>query len=87
LLRIPGGEVTATLEGHPDPVYDLLFNSAGDKLFSASHDGVVRVWDLAGNQLPSVNAVAEVLGFGLSPDGSWSNDPPMGRQALGPARW
>jgi WD40 repeat protein len=70
LLGLPGGQVIATLEGHPDPVYHLQFDHAGHRLFSASHDGLVRIWDLAGNQLPGVNAVAEVLGFGLSPDDS-----------------
>jgi WD40 repeat protein len=70
LLDIPGGELRATLEGHPDPVYHLKFSHAGDRLFSASHDGFVRIWDSAGNPLPPVNAAGEVVGFGVSPDDS-----------------
>ncbi len=70
LLGLPGGNVMATLDAHPDPVYDLLFNTASDRLFSASHDGVVRMWDMAGNQVGSVSGGGEVLGFGLSPDDS-----------------
>jgi len=60
----------ATLTGHPDYVYDLRFSPAGDRLYSASHDGVVRVWDMQGNLVSSVEAGGEVLGLGISPDGS-----------------
>lgn len=70
LIRLSDRETIATLTGHPDLVYDLRFSPAGDRLYSASHDGVVREWDLDGNLLSSIDAGGEVLGMGVSPDGT-----------------
>ena len=70
LIRVSDQQRVATLTGHPDYVYDLRFSPAGDRLYSASHDGVVRVWDMQGNLVSSVEAGGEVLGLGISPDGS-----------------
>jgi WD40 repeat protein len=70
LVRLSDQQPLATLTGHPDLVYDLRFSPAGDRLYSASHDGVVRVWDLEGNLLSSIEAGGEVLGIGVSPDGN-----------------
>ena len=70
LIRVTDQQPMATLTGHPDYVYDLRFSPAGDRLYSASHDGVVRVWDMQGNLISSVEAGGEVLGLGISPDGS-----------------
>jgi hypothetical protein len=70
LIRLSDKKILADLSGHPDPVYDLQFSPAQDRLFSASHDGLVRIWDLDGEQLASIDASGEVLGFGLSGDGS-----------------
>ena len=70
LIRVSDQQPVATLTGHPDFVYDLRFSPAGDRLYSASHDGVVRVWDMQGNLVSSVEAGGEVLGLGISPEGS-----------------
>ena len=70
LIRLSDQEVLATLIEHPDPVFDLRFSPTGDRLFSASHDGLVRIWDLSGKRLASIETGGEVLGIGLSWDGS-----------------
>lgn len=70
IMRLADQGVLATFSGHPDPVYDLSFDSGGDRLFSASHDGTVRIWDLAGKELGAIQPGGEVLGFGVSPDGA-----------------
>ncbi len=63
LLRLADHKLLATLEGHQDVVYDLRFSPLGDRLFSGSHDGTVRIWDDNGNQLSSIQASGEVLGL------------------------
>lgn len=69
-VRLSDQKILVDLSGHPDPVYDLQFSPAGDKLFSASHDGLVRIWGLGGESLAPIEAGGEVLGIGLSGDGS-----------------
>lgn len=71
LVQVDEGTVRSTLVGHPDPVFDLRFSPVGTELFSASHDGTVRVWDtVAGSALPPFEVGLEVLGIGVSPDGA-----------------
>ena len=68
LLNFLDPSITVDLIGHPDPVFDLRFSPESDKLYSASHDGLVRVWNLDGKQISAIEAGGEVLGFGLSRD-------------------
>ena len=76
LLRLWDGRLLATLKGHTAAVTRLKFSPGGDRLYSASHDTWVRVWDLKGNQLRAFqpagadNLPSPVLGLGLSPDAS-----------------
>lgn len=70
LVDLSSQNILATLKGHPDPVYHLKFSPTGDQLFSASHDGQVRIWDLNGNLLAAIQTGGEVLGFGISKNGS-----------------
>jgi WD40 repeat protein len=44
-----GGRV-ATLEGHSDRIYSVVFSPSGDQLASASNDGQARVWELRPGQ-------------------------------------
>ena len=75
LIRVLDQTFIHTLAGHTDMVTALKFSPAGDKLFSASHDTWVRIWDLDGKQLDAYQPTgaddlpSEVLGFGISPDG------------------
>ncbi|HJR80698.1 MAG TPA: hypothetical protein VJ821_11545 [Anaerolineales bacterium] len=70
LIQVSDGQVLHTLEGHTNSVFKLRFSPAGDKLFSASHDGSVRIWDTDGNELQVIETGGEVLGIGISSDGA-----------------
>ena len=71
LIRVSDEKVLHTLVGHTGPITKLRFSQSGDRLFSASQDGWVRVWDRNGEP---VNAFqpggGEVLGIGVSSDGT-----------------
>ena len=69
LLRISDQEVLHTLSGPTEWVTKLRFSPDGNLLVSASHDHRVRVWNLQGEELRSLQA-GDVLGIGISPDGS-----------------
>lgn len=70
LIQVPSGRLMNTLEGHTDIVSKLRFSPSGDKLLSASHDGSVRVWDSKGNLLQAMEVGSEVVGIGISFDGT-----------------
>ena len=70
LIRLSDQLVSHIFEGHPDAVYHLRFSPSGDRLFSASHDGWVRIWGTDGTRLPSIDTGREVVGFGVSQDGT-----------------
>jgi WD40 repeat protein len=70
LIKLSDHSVASTLEGHPDPVYHLRFSPSGDRLFTTSHDGLVRIWGIDGQQFPPIDIGREVVGFGISHDGS-----------------
>lgn len=77
LIRLRDGHITATLTGHTQMVNALLFSPDGSRLYSASADHSIIVWDTQKKvQLtsfqPTFNAdnfPSEVLGLGISPDG------------------
>jgi WD40 repeat protein len=70
LVRVSDGKALHRLVGHTDPITKLRFSPLDNRLFSAAHDGWVRVWDSSGKL---VNAFqpggGEVFGIGLSADG------------------
>ncbi len=75
LIRISDKKLLHTLIGHTDVIGKLRFSPHGDRLYSASHDSWVRIWDLDGNLVgafqPTGGASSNgVLGIGISPDGS-----------------
>lgn len=76
LVRISNGEVLSTMPGHTDMVFKLRFSPSGDRLFSASHDTWVRIWEMNGEEVGAFQPTgaddlpSEVLGIGISPDGT-----------------
>jgi len=76
MIRISDKKPLHTLTGHTDLIGKLSFSPNGDRLFSASHDTWVRVWDMGGNLVHAFQPTGaldfpnEVLGIGISPDGT-----------------
>lgn len=75
LVQIADGQVVSIMPGHTNMVGKLRFSPSGDRLYSASHDSWVRVWDKEGNQVDAFQPLgadfpSEVLGIGISPDGT-----------------
>jgi len=75
LVQIADGQVVSIMTGHTNMVGKLRFSPSGDRLYSASHDTWVRVWDMEGNQVDAFQPLgadfpSEVLGIGISPDGT-----------------
>lgn len=83
LIRLMDGKLLHTLHGHTGPVTKLRFSSSGDRLFSASGDTWVRVWDRNGKLLDAFqpagadNLPNEIQGIGISPDGTMLGSVPF----------
>lgn len=75
LIRLDDQTLVKTMEGHTLPVLNLRFSHTGDRLFSASYDKSVRIWDRNGELLDTFvptgadNFPQEIEGIGISPDG------------------
>jgi WD40 repeat protein len=48
LFRVEDGALLRTLPGHGDRISKIAFSSDGARLHSASEDGTVRIWGVAG---------------------------------------
>ena len=70
LIQVSDGAVLQTLTGHTDLVSKLRYSYTGGRLFSGSHDGSVRIWDNQGKLLQAIQTNGEVLGIGISSDGT-----------------
>src|SRR5207249_4566491 len=73
LLRVPGGQPLAELEGHGDSVEAVAFSGDGSLLVSGSADGSVRLWRLQGEEFRRFLALpvpGPVKALALSRDGS-----------------
>lgn len=76
LVRITDQQVLATLQGHTNVVGKLLFAPDGERLYSASHDSWIKVWDQEGSEVSAFQPTgaddfpSEVAGLGISADGS-----------------
>ena len=88
LTRIADGKLLNSLEGHTGLVTKLRFSPRGERLFSASIDTWVRIWDRNGEPLDAFqptgadNLPNEIQGIGISPDGTLLGSVPFD----GPAR-
>jgi WD40 repeat protein len=70
-IQLSDSQRINTLEAHKNIITALKFSPTGDKLFSASHDNWVKIWDREGNLITSLlPGGLEVLGIGISPDGT-----------------
>ena len=76
LVRVSDQKILSTMQGHTDIVFKLRFSPSGDRLYSASHDTWVRIWDINGEEVGAFQPTgaddlpSEVLGIGISPDGT-----------------
>jgi WD40 repeat protein len=88
LIRMDDQTLVKTMEGHTLPTFKLRFSPTGDRLFSASYDTWVRVWDRNGEPLDAFQPTAandlpnDIQGIGISPDGTLLGSIPFD----GPAR-
>jgi WD40 repeat protein len=75
LIRLADGHLLKTMKAHTLQFLKLRFSSTGDRLFSASYDTWIRVWDRNGNVLDAIQPTAandlpnDIQGIGISPDG------------------
>ena len=61
------GEVSGTLKGHSLVVFAVAFHPDGKTLYSVSHDGTLRQWDIAsGKELRRLNEAAGWHGYSLA---------------------
>jgi WD40 repeat protein len=76
LIRISDHRILSTINGHTNSVGKLLFSPEGKRLYSASHDTWLKVWDLDGSAVGAFQPTgaddfpSEVAGLGISADGS-----------------
>ncbi len=76
LIRISDKKLLHTLIGHTDLIGKLSFSPDGERMFSASHDTWVRIWDMGGNLIHAFQPPGtlgypdQVLGIGISPEGT-----------------
>lgn len=71
LWRADDGQFIAALDAHTEPVWGLAFSPDGDRLFSASQDKTIKVWDVnTYRETLTLRGHADtVRGLALSPDG------------------
>jgi WD40 repeat protein len=73
LYRTSDWQLVATLAGHDDVVFSIVFSPESQRLASASFDKTVRVWDVASHKsLLRLDGHSDfVYGVAFSPDGKW----------------
>ena len=70
LINLSSETILEKLEGHTGIVTSIKFSSTGDRLYTASHDNYVRVWNTVDGSMVSeiLPGGGEVLGIGVSSD-------------------
>jgi|WetSurMetagenome_2_1015567.scaffolds.fasta_scaffold181179_2 WD40 repeat protein len=74
LVRVADQKPVKSIKVHEMPVLRLIFSSEGDRLFSASYDTWVRIWDRSGEPLDAIQPTAadglpnEIEAIAISPD-------------------
>jgi WD40 repeat protein/serine/threonine protein kinase len=65
------GKYVGVLEGHTSWISELIFSADGQRLFSASADQTIRVWDISEARcLDTLRGNDELWTLALSPDGA-----------------
>ena len=69
IIELYSSEILNTLTGHTGMVTAIKFSQSGDRLYSASHDNSVKVWEVDGSLVSEFYpGGGEVLGIGVTPD-------------------
>jgi WD40 repeat protein len=74
IVRLPGGETVADLEGHSQNVESVAFSKDGKLLASGAHDNSVRIWRRTGDDfqlhlvLPSRSRRVKAVRFNAAGD-------------------
>lgn len=69
LIDLDSGVGLSKLEGHTGMITAIKFSATGERLYTASHDNSVRVWNHKGSLVSEIlPSGGEVLGIGVSPD-------------------
>ena len=70
LIELSSETILKKLEGHTSIVTSIKFSVTGDRLYTASHDNYVRVWNTVDGSMVSevLPGGGEILGLGISPD-------------------
>lgn len=69
MWNLADGTSGPVLEGHCDRVSGIRFSGDGQRLFSASEDGSIRVWSVAGEAIARIDTPAAVEGLTLAAKG------------------
>jgi WD40 repeat protein len=71
LVRVSGQAVLTSIKSGQTSPLKLEFTPTGDRLFSSSHDGTLKVWGMDGNLVNGFQpGGGEIMNIGLSPDGT-----------------
>ena len=71
IIRVSDQAVLTSIDSGQTSPIKLEFSPAGDRLFSAAHEGSLKVWDMDGNLLNSFQpGGGELMNIGLSLDGT-----------------
>ena len=72
LREAASGELLGLLEGHTSWICELVFSADGRRLYSASGDQTIRIWDVGQRRCLATlrGSTDEVYGLALSPDGT-----------------
>ncbi len=75
----PNTHAIATLSGHDNTVFSVVFSPDGNYALSGSDDGKIKLWDLSNKQNPNTHAIATLSGHAswaysvaFSPDGNYA---------------
>lgn len=73
IWRMPGGQIERVLRGHTSTVNCLAWSSDGGLLASGGdwHDPTVRLWQVGGERLATVDAGSDVRSVAIHPAGRW----------------